>query len=306
MNTHTIGTLLAAGALAYIVYALWTDWMRMQRMRSLDAFYRQRETQVDDAPRASREYQVRLLFERFGMDVRGSESEAVYSAYLAGALVVWLLLLPLGLGFVGLAGSGVLSYFLVESAISSRWDRVRREMEQDIPTMMRNMAGFLQAGGSALQVLGETVRALEESSPLRAWLQRWVRELQVNGAQVLPDMRAEAQEISSALVLVVFEIERLWETGGSGYAHAFQSSAENLAELIAVRAQAQAKASGAYGLARLLIVTSAFTLGYMMFNPGSRAMFMESVFVKVGLLVAVGWGAFGWRVIREVVQEATE
>ncbi len=303
---QTVGALLAAGALAFLAWTLWQDVSRARRMRSLDAFQRRRQTGTDDSPRAGREYRIRLLFGDLGVDVRGSEQAAVYSAYLLAGLVVWLVLLPFGFGLAGLVGAGALAYFLVEGLIASRWERVRVRMEREIPTMMRNVAGFLQAGGSALQVLGDTVRALEQGSPLRAWLERWVRELQVNGAQALQEMRAEAGEISTSLVLAVFEVERLWEAGGSGYAQAFQSSAENLADLIAVRAQASAKAAGAYGLVRLLIVTSSFTLGYMLFNPGSRAMFMENPAVKVGLMVVVAWGAFGWNVIREVVREATE
>jgi len=299
-----LGALLIAVGLGGLTLLLFGDLQRWRRARALDDFYRQ-ALRADDAPRPTADYRTRLAFGALGLDVRGWERTALYGAWaLAGGILGAVLYGFFGL--MGLAGGAVVGMVLVNSAVQGRWDRVRREMEAEIPLLLRNMAGMLQAEDNALDAMQNAVKALDERSLLRAWLEHWMRELQTRGARAFGEMRAEAQEISGALMLTVFEIERLWETGGGGYAEAFQVAAENLSEMIAVRAQANAKAAGALGLAKLIIATAVFTLGYILRAPDMREMFLARPTTRLGMVLAVAWGAYGWRVIQDLVREATE
>ncbi len=301
MNLGALLLSLGLGGLTLLVFG---DLQRWRRARALDDFYRQ-AVRADDAPRPTQAYRVRLAFAALGLDVRGWEQAALYAAWALAGLALGAVLQGF-FGLAGFAGGAVVGAALVNGFIQGRWERVRQQMEAEIPLFLRNTAGLLQAEDNALDAMQNAIKTLDEGSWLRAWLEHWLRELQTRGGRVFGEMRAEAQQISGALTLTVFEFERLWETGGGGYARAFQTAAENLSELIAVRAQAQAKAAGALGLAKLIIVTAVFTLGYMMHSPDTRAMFLSSPMTRLEILAAAAWGVYGWRVIQELVREATE
>jgi hypothetical protein len=207
---------------------------------------------------------------------------------------------------VALIAGGAIGYFAVQALVAGRWEKTRLEVDAEIPTFLRNLSGIIQAEPNVLQAMASANESLDPGKPLHAWMHYAIRTLQAQGKEAFRTLRPAASEITSALGIAVFEIERLWEAGGEGYTRAFQMTADNLAEILTVKAQAASKASGATGLARLIIAAAVITIGYILSSQIGQDLYLKNPLIKIALAGAIGWGIYGWMYIKEMVREATE
>ena len=248
---------------------------------------------------------VRLTFLRLGIDASGKEEVALYAAYGVTGLVVFLLLSFFHLGsLIALSGAVVMGVAIPKGLINRQWQKIQLEIESEIPTFMRNLAGILKAEGNLVDALQSAASALDPQKTLSTWVTMLAHRIQRQGDAAFEEMIVEADEISSALSLVIFEIMRMRQTGGGGYARAFENTANNLAETLAIKAQANAKAEGGSNMALAIIGAAVISLVYIISSPVGADVFLPNPLFKVGLVVSIAWGAFGWNYIQELIKEA--
>ena len=290
----------AVGLAAYFALDLMVSFLReRKRRKTLVQFQNVEEAAA--VKMGAGAYQIRAAFQSLSLDVAGRERAAVLvSSFLLG------LLFSLGLAFfVSLplaGGAGLLTgYLLVQNFIRSRWSKTRLAIEKEIPTFMRNLAGILQTEVNPLVATEKASLALVPEQPLKAWLDYYLDEKQAYGASSSSRLQEEASEISVSLGLLVFEIGRMAQTGGSGYARAFQDAANNLSLVLEVRAEAHTESKSALGLAKVIIAVAIGIDGFLVFNPSGIFATPET---KIAMAVSAVWGVVGWLVIRRVVEEA--
>jgi len=260
--------------------------------------------ELEEIKIGSKVYRVRAAFQSISIDVTGREQIAItLSTLLLGALggLALSLFLPGLLALLLGLGAG---YFLVQSFIRSRWGQQRIEIEKEIPTFMRNLSGILKTDASPMAAIDKASKVLQPEGPLKSWLDYFLDEVQARGMGSIVRLQEEANQISASLALCVFEIGRMAQTGGAGYARAFKAAADNLAMLLEVRAEAHSEVKGALGLAKLIIIIAVGIYGFLITNPAGQILFASSL-AKMGLAFSVVWGVFGWFVIQKMVEEAT-
>ena len=303
--------LLIASALGFLVFnfahVLIHKVSRRSQADALKEYYAQQSASAEliSENTETNLNKVRLAFLRMGMDVSGKEELAMYAAFALVGMPTFLALYWLHLGWIiSLASGAVLGVILPRALVEGQWGKIRLEIEKEIPTMLRNLSGILKAEPNILEALNSVRQALDPEKPLAAWMGTFLNHLQRQGAGAFPALISEADEISSALSLAVFEIYRMGETGGSGYTAAFYETAENLAEILSVKAQADAKASGSNNMALAIILAAVACLGYILSAPVGKTVYLASPLFKIALVAAIAWGTYGWRYIQQMVQEA--
>jgi hypothetical protein len=302
-------TLAGALALAVLAYAVGSAFIRALTHRRMSQGFADfaRDAESAEVQIGSAAYKIRTTYAAYGLDITGQEELYFYSTVALIGLVAMgaFLLIQLNLILALIAG-GAIGYFAVQALIAGRWEKTRLEIDAEIPTFLRNLSGIIQTEPNVLQAMASANESLDPGKPLHAWISFAIRTLQARGKEAFRTLRPEASEITSALGIAVFEIERLWEAGGEGYTRAFQMTADNLAEILTVKAQAASKASGATGLARLIIAAAVLTIGYILSSQVGEDIYLHNPLVKIVLALAVGWGIYGWMYIKEMVREATE
>jgi hypothetical protein len=222
----------------------------------------------------------------------------------AGA-VPMLLLLLLGFPFVPSLGAGAVVAMLVHASLEGRWRRVRLGLERELPTFVGRLSATLQVTGSPLTALSEVTATLESDSPLRIWMERMVAGVQTHGQAHLRQAQAEAAALSPSLALVVFELVRFFETGGSGFARAFATTAEELSAILEARAIAGSKAERARGAVHAMLVIMGVILLLLLSSPVQRAGFAHPV-AQLITAASLGAMAIGYLVLNNMIQEAVE
>jgi len=304
--------LLAAGALAVCLYFLLNGLLAWQwgARRALADF---QQAEVDPgSPKdqstpqmGSKIYKLRVAFSVYGLDVSGWEQSALVLAYASGAIVLLLPLIMFRLPMLLWLAAPVLSFFLVNGLVESKWSKLRQQIEKEIPLLLTRLSGALQSSSNILAVLSEEAENLEPGGPLQAWLVRLVQRIQAQGASGLTSIQEEAKDISPALLLFAVQVERLYETGGQGYVEAFQMTADNLSGLLETRAEANAVADGAWGTVRIIALALGAALVSVLLNPASTAISQNSL-VQAGMLFAILWAGVGFWYIGNTIREAVE
>jgi hypothetical protein len=250
----------------------------------------------------SSSYKIRLAFAKIGLDVSGKER---FSLYFSSGLV--------GFALSGIAaifrlppifylGGPAVGYFVINSLVIRNWDRLCRRIEKEIPAYLVNLASMIQLNANLIQDLEDACLSLDPKGGLRPWIQRLASSLQARGRRGLEEMQQEAQAISPSLLLLAVEVGRMWETGGMGYAQSFQLISENLGNILDSRSKAYAKADGAWGTIRLIVLALGGAILMAFSSDGSRELF-RTPFIQVAMLVAVAWAAFGFSVIADLIRE---
>ncbi len=299
---------IAAGAAAYLTYAVVRQLAHWQFRRGVDRAMDDFLQVASEQPAkiGSSEYKIRSFFRRFSIDVSGQEERAVRNAQillgLAGGIVFAAAGLPL---LISLLVGGSIGYSTVPGAIRSHWDKIRGEIEKDIPTFLRNLAGVLRTERNVLDAVVSAVQAVDEQRPLHPWVMYLAEELRSYGVSAIERLQSEAFEISSALGLVVFEIGRMMQTGGEGYMDAFLNAANNLSELIEVRGEAHTEAAQATGLVRAAILLAMVIYGVLLYAPAGRRILIGSLASQLVLAGSVIWAVIGWNYIRAQIREVT-
>jgi len=304
--------IVLAGALAIAAIAYWAVSALMSALArrtssKVIADFLAPEAEAAPARMGSAAYKIRTAFAPWGIDAAGKEEAVFYGVWAAIGIAVLagLLVLKISLVLAIVAGAAI-GYFGVQAIIAGRWEKTRMEVDAEIPTFMRNLSGIVQAEQNVLSALESARESLAPDRPLYDWIGYLIQTVQAHGAGVYDALLEEAGEISSALVVVVYEIKRLHEAGGSGYIRALRMTADNLAETLTVKAQAASKAAGATGLAKLIIGASVFSLGYILTSDVGKDLYLGNPMVQLGMVAAVAWGVYGWIYIKEMVREATE
>lgn len=294
---------IAGGALAFAVYALIQALPKGSRKSNKRL---QHFAGVDEASKVevgSTAHRIRLAFLSFGLDVSGNEDAALWSARLGAVGLVTVIgtafSLPL---FIALALGGA-GWIVVDSVIQARWQEMVVKIEKDVPTFLLRLAGTVQVETNVLNAISEVAETFDPKSPLRSWLERFLAQCQSRGQAGLQAMLVEATAISSALGLAVFEIGRLWETGGEGYTRSFAVAADNLSNILQARGMANAKGDGARGAIRIVVLSLAAVMIFLIRTPQFGPVIKEPI-MQLAYAAIIAWVAYGWKFINTMIDEA--
>ena len=228
-------------------------------------------------------------------------SQILMAVSLAALLVLMFLGVPLPLYLL----APVLGWVVVSGQVNGAWSKMRMALEKELPTFLLRMSATIQATPNVPEAVADVTASLDPNGPLQAWMKRLLSAMQTGGRKGLEEMSEEAAAISPSLMLAVMELERLWETGGSGYVEAFRLASDNLASILEGRAMAAAKADGAWGTVRVVLLALGGLLVVAMSSGAGGGLFNTPA-VQVGLLVALAWAALGWNVIGDMIREVME
>ena len=307
MTVYLPQILMAVSLAAFAYYALEAVANQRGRAAKTLADYYQPLTPQEERPirTGSFEHRVRLAALQYRLNVVGKESLYYYGAIVAIALVVWAALVFLGVPAVLYLLAPVLGWVVVSGQVNGAWQKMRLALEKELPTFLLRMSATIQATPNVPEAIADVTASLDPAGPLQAWMKRLLAAIQTGGRRGLEEMQDEAAAISPSLMMAVMEIERLWETGGSGYVEAFRLASDNLASLLEGRAMAAAKADGAWGTVRVILLALGGSLVVAMSSAAGGGLF-DTPAVQVGLLLALAWAALGWNVIGDMIREVME
>ncbi|MBN1438459.1 MAG: hypothetical protein JW929_03535 [Anaerolineales bacterium] len=251
----------------------------------------------------SQNHKTRLVFASFGLDVSGAEPAAEWLAYLGMGTAFGLVLLIVGAPLLMVPAGFVASFFLVKSLMNGAWVKLTHGIEKDIPIFLSRLASTVQIESNVLEALDEVTETLDAKSPLREWMLRLIARCQAGGLQAMAELLVEAQVISPSLGIAVFEIGRLWETGGPGYVKAFTMAAENIGDALKARGMAHAKGEGAKGSIKT-IVGALIVVMVFLFRTPQFAVAMHDPSTQILYAFIIGWMFFGWMMIDSMIEGA--
>ncbi len=202
--------------------------------------------------------------------------------------------------------AGVLGFVVTDAWLKGRWQKFRSSVETELPTFVSRLGAMLLLNESLTACLDEVLETLPpESSPLRVWMDGYLQGVRAEGKDFLDHARVQANRISPALALVVFQLGRVVETGGVGFAQAFAASAEEMQAILEVRAVAAAKAEGARNAITMLLVIMGLVIALMAAAPDMRAGFRD-VTAQAILTGALGAMAFGYYFLTGMIADVLE
>lgn len=300
--------LLVALAVACLGYWLATVLTRHSRSaaKTLAAYY---APPIQEEKKAvavgSFEHRFRLAALRYHIDAAGKEKAYFYGVIAILSLILLALLSALGVPPALYLLAPAVAYLFTNSQVNGAWSKMRLAIEKELPTFLLRLAATLQATPNVMEAIHDVAESLDPSGPLLPWMQRMLAAMQSAGRKGLEEMQAEAASISPSLLIVVLEIGRLWETGGSGFFDAFHMAADNLASILEGRAQAAAKAGGAWNTIYIILGALGGSLVIAMSSAGGARLFATPA-VQIGLLLTLVWAAVGWSVIHDMIREVAE
>ena len=310
MNAVVIAQILKAVSLAALVYyvlELLAAWRgRGRAARTLADYYQPLAPQEEHPVRTgSFEHKVRLAALQYRLNVAGKERLYYYGAVVILTLVALLGLVTLGVPPTLYLLAPLVGWVVVSGRVNGAWQKMRLALEKELPTFLLRLSATIQATPNVPEAIADVTASLDPSGPLQAWMKRLLTAMQTAGRKGLEEMREEAASISPSLLMAVMEIERLWETGGSGYVEAFRLASDNLAAILESRAMAAAKADGAWGTVRVILIALGGALVVAMSSATGGGLF-DTPAVQIGLLLALAWAMLGWNVIGDMIREAME
>lgn len=302
-----IAALLMSASIAAFAYFLLDGLMRQvgraRTTRTLADYYQPLTPQEDTVRTGSLEHKIRLAALQYRLNIAGRELMYYYAAMAAVALAILAFLVVLGVPAALYLLAPVVGWAVVSSQVNGAWHNMRLALEKELPTYLLRMSATIQATPNVPEAIKDVTTSLDPTGPLQAWMKRLLSAIYVGGRKGLDEMREEAAAISPSLMLGVMALERLWETGGSGYVEAFRLASENLASILEGRAMAAAKADGAWGTIRLILLALG---GSLVAAMTSGAELFNTPLVQIGLLAALVWAAIGWVVIGDMIREVME
>ena len=307
MTVYLPQILMAISLAAFAYYALEAVAKQRGRAAKTLADYYQPLTPQEERPirTGSFEHRVRLAALQYRLNAAGRESLYYYGAMGAITLVFWAALVFLGVPAALYLLAPVLGWVVVSGQVNGAWQKMRLALEKELPTFLLRMSATIQATPNVPEAIADVTASLDPAGPLQAWMKRLLAAIQTGGRRGLEEMQDEAAAISPSLMMAVMEIERLWETGGSGYVEAFRLASDNLATILEGRAMAAAKADGAWGTVRVILLALGGSLVVAMSSGAGGGLF-DTPAVQIGLLLALAWAALGWNVIGDMIREVME
>jgi Flp pilus assembly protein TadB len=294
---------IGAGLAAFLFFILGEKmagrWQTSEAKKRMDRYsgedHRSQQTRHEqEIVFGSEKHRLRMAFAHYHIRVDGHEKLALWVARLSAGLVIALVLQLVGLtplfSIIGFLG-GLL---LVNGLQETSWIGVKAEMEKEIPQFLNGFISTIQVTRDIPRAVDEEIEALDQKGPLAGWLKHFVQACQSRGMEALPDLEAEAFQLSVSLGSVLFLIRRLSETGGEEYRQAFAVAAANQGGILDARAQARASGSGARGAVQIIVAMVVFVIVVMVKSPTIANTvaqpLVQLVYVGLSLLMCFGWG----------------
>ena len=251
----------------------------------------------------STEHKVRLAFSRYGIAAGGREGFLLWMARLGVGIFLTLLLVIAGLPFltslIGLVGG----YLLVDGLIKGNWNKLRTDVEAEIPGLLSGLKSAIATAPNVPQALADTARTLRIGGPLRAWAEQTASRMHAEGQPCLEQLRKEAAAISSSLAVCVELIGRMWTTGGEGYGQAFENAADNLRDILSARVLARARGAGAQSTTNLLMGLAFLVIVFINRNPAMSGS-VHSPLVQLAYAVIFLMLVYGYTMINNMIENA--
>jgi hypothetical protein len=258
---------------------------------------------VTAVPVGSSTHRVRLAFARYGIAAGGREDFILWMARLVVGIGLTLLLLVAGLPFVTSLIGLVAGYVLVNGLITRTWNKMRTDVEAEIPGLLSGLKSAISTAPNVPQALADTARTLRIGGPLRSWAEQTASRMHAEGQPCLEALRKEAAAVSSSLAVCVELIGRMWTTGGEGYSQAFENAADNLRDVLSARVLARARGAGAQSTTNLLMGLAFVVIVFINRNP-SMAVTVRTPLVQVAYAVIFLMIVYGYTMINNMIENA--
>ena len=211
-----------------------------------------------------------------------------------------------GLPAVVALAAGVLGGLIAHTHLEGRWRAFCARVEADLPVFVSRLSASLLVTSSPIAALTQVVETLEEGSALRAWMEAFLQGLQGPDREAFLERAMDAAaDISVSLSLVVFQVGRLLETGGTGFVEAFTTTSHLLSVILDARAVAAARAESARTAVTLMLLIIAGVMGLMLAAPEVRAGFREPLAQAMAVLALVMM-AGGYVVMNGMINDAVK
>jgi hypothetical protein len=303
VELETLKPYIAGAALAFGTYFLVRLLTQIKRPAGRLSQFAGPAVEKAAVQTGSRSHKLRLVFASFGLDVSGNETMALVLTFIGAGTVLGLIFLIVGAPILMIPAAYVAAWFIIESQMNSGWIKLTHGIEREIPVFLTRLASTVQIESNVLEAINEVSETLDAKGQLKEWMQRFIARCQAGGQQALGEMLLEAQAISTSLGIAVFEIGRLWETGGPGYIKAFNMAAENIGDALKARALAHAKGDGAKSSIRMIVLALVAVMVFIFTTPQfSEAMQDPSMQMLYAFIV--GWMFFGWSMIDSIIEGA--
>ena len=304
--------ILAALALAAIVYfgagILGSYLGRRSDIGRLDQFSANRAVGVASASLkeisiGSTDHRVRLAFKSIGFDAKGNETFYLMVARIVAGVIIFIILLIVGLPVVTSLSGFLAGFVFVNGWVARSWNKLRTEMESEIPSLLTRLASALQIAPNvpgALEIVGETLR---RDGPLHDWTVNLAGKMHAEGHAAMEDVRKDAAAVSPSLSIVTELIARMWQTGGTGYHAAFAAASENLESVLDARVMARAKGGSAQKTANTLVILIVVMIAFLTKGEAMSEV-TKQPFVQVAYAVIVLVVVYGHSVISDIIENA--
>ena len=298
---RVLGALLTAAGLGIGGWAIAQLMLQYKRGQSALETYYSIATEHLPVPVGSWEHRVRVAF---GEKAAGREQAVYWGASVAVglALAIGLILAQIPLLYavpLGLLGG----WLTINTWLNTKWLQIVRAIEHELPTFLRTLGSVLAVTPNVTEALEEATASLEVHGPLWKWMQRFAHELRINRHAAFETMKQEAGRLSPHLLFTVVEIQRLWETGGQQFAHAFRQAAEDQARLMRARNEAQAEIDGARSTLRVILLSLG---GAVYFSIRMNPQPYTTLWGKMGLAGVAALAAVGWWLLQSMMREVLE
>ncbi len=292
---------LAGAAAAFLVFhfVAWLTRKAMKPAQKRLAAFSGEATAAEAVVFGSKRHRIRVAFRRLGLDVAGREPLAMWLGRTASGVGFVLALRLAGLSWM-VSWSGVVAGALFfEGWVTEQWRAMQNQIEDEIPMFLLRMNAVVKTTPNIAVALEEVSKTLSPKKPLRAWVERLARALQQRGRKALGEAQEEALVLSPSLGVVVVLLERLAETGGTGFTEAFGQAAESLGDVLDARVTARAKGASAQGTLFILAGVTLLMMVGMTSGGYANAPVIQTMFA-----VSIVWMTVGMIVVKKMLQEA--
>ncbi len=249
----------------------------------------------------SKKHRIRLAFRQFGLDAAGKEDFYVIAASALLGAGIFIVLMIVGLPpFSALVGF-IMAYVFVEGWIGQSWSKIKSDVENEIPTFLNALASTLQIAPNVPAGIERVADTLSPSSSLREWVIGLASSMMAKGVPAaIKEAMPEAEAFSPSLVVVLALIDRMHQTGGTGYGKAFVAAAENMESVLDARVNARAQGSGERGVMYFLMI-AAIALSAISLRNEALADVVSSPLVQIMYAVIFLGMTYGLTVINDII-----
>jgi len=300
---------IGAGALAWIAYFLGGRFTprigRPGNIARIENFMSSKSTtgKVSAAPIGSREHQVRIEFAKIGVNAEGTEEYHVLLARVVVGAGMVAVMMVIGLPFITSLIGFVGGYVFVDSWIKRSWNKIRTEIESELPSLLMRLSATIQASPNVPAAMETVAKTLRSDGPLRAWTLETAARMHSEGYGAVDSIRESAAGMSTSLSIASDLIGRMWVTGGEGYAKAFGAAADNLESVLDARVLARAKGGSAQGTVNILTGMTFVMIAFMS-RSNALASTVRMPLVQIAYAVISLVIVYGHSQVSEIIDNA--